>query len=102
MRDRQLLNHTHFKADAAVLGDIIELPPRQIAVKIELSIVKEMIDRSDVRLSGSVAGGQTTLGLRGKKLIGIFFTHPSNGHSAQASTASSLPAGPEAVHAALM
>src|ERR1035437_8011145 len=100
--DRQLHGLAHFKADPVVFGDIVQLPPCQLAMEVDFSLAIEIVERRDVRLSGSVAGGQTAFGLSGKKLTGVVFTHPENGHSGQASTASSLPVFTEAAQAALM
>jgi hypothetical protein len=49
-------------------------------MEVDFSFVIEVIQRSNVRLSGMVACGQTAFRPRGKKGAGVLFTHPANGH----------------------
>jgi hypothetical protein len=85
-RDYDLLYGAHFKTNPFVFCDIIQFATGQLGVKIDFSLAIQVIERRNVRFSGSVAGGQAALSLSGKKFAGVVFTHPENGHSGQAST----------------
>jgi hypothetical protein len=78
--DRHLGRFAHFKADPVVFGEIVEFPGRQFAVEDDLSVVKDIIERSYVRLAGAVAGSEAAFGSGCEERACVFFRHPANGH----------------------
>jgi hypothetical protein len=54
-------------------------------VKVDLVVVHDIVERSNVRLPGFVASSQSTLGSGCEESARVFFRHPSNGHWDQVS-----------------